>query len=423
MTDQIKIVIIGNSAAGLSALRTLRARDDNCRITLISRELGPAYSLVLLPDFISGRVNQPELMLANHDTYRDLKATTLFGKIAVEIDTANQRVMLDDGSKVPYDNLVICSGASCNRINMEGSELVPMKSLRTLQDAMEIKDLLQNARKIIFVGAGLINLKLLSLLKGGPFEFTVVEMANKILFNMLDKNAASIVEERMQAFGVNLQKGTRLTRIKKRKGEKVFAVLENGHEIETDLVIFNTGISPNIDFFPFSGIRTKRGIIVDDYARTNISNVYAAGDVAEAKERISGKYANIGNWFNAVEQGKICALSILGKRQKYEGCANINVTDLFGVTLLSLGDFDGTSKGSNSITFNDPQRGRYQKVVVRDGIIIGGVFINEKRNGGIFRSLLGEEISDLKFTKIAQSKGGFLFDKIIRPSRMRRRSW
>lgn len=413
-------VIIGNSAAGLSALETLRRNDPDCEIAVISREKGPAYSLVLLPYFIVGEIDKSNITITNGEYYRRLKANTIFDKTVIEIDTKRRYVLLNDGAHIPYDNLLICTGAFPNELNVEGAHLIPSKSLRTLGDALEIKGLFQIAEKILVIGAGLVNLKLISLMRGKHIEFTVVEVADKILANMLDQSTAAIVENKMVESGVKLYKECMLTKIKEGKGGKSVAVLSNGIELEMDAVLFNIGISPNLSFARSSGILVNKGIVIDQFARTNVQNVYAAGDVVSVRERISGKYMNIGNWFNAIEQGKTAAHSIAGIYREYEGCLNINITDLFGITVLSFGDFNGTEEKFKSIVSSDVKRNYYKKILVSEGEIIGGIFLNEKRSGGIFKSLLGEKISDLKFPEIIRNKRIVSIAEFINYSKVRK---
>lgn len=413
-------VIIGNSAAGLSTLETLRRNDPDCEITVISREKGPAYSMVLLPYFIVGEIDKSNITITNGEYYQSLKANTIFEKTVIEIDTKRRHVLLNDGVHIPYDNLVICSGAFPNDLSVEGAHLIPLKSLRTLDDALKIKGLFQVAEKILVIGAGLINLKLISLMRGKHIEFTVVEVADKILANMLDQRTAAIVENKMIESGVKLYKECMLTKIKEGKGGKFVAVLSNGIELETDAVLFNIGISPNISFIRSSGILVNKGILIDQFARTNVPNIYAAGDVASVRERISGKYMNIGNWFNAIEQGKTAAHSIAGIYREYEGCLNINITDLFGITVLSFGDFSGTGEDSKSIVSLDIKRNYYKEIFVSEGEIVGGIFLNEKRSGGIFKSLLGEKISYLRFQEIIRNKRIVSIGEFINYSKVRK---
>jgi len=419
MSELKRNVIIGNSAAGLSTLETLRRNDPDCEITVISREKGPAYSMVLLPYFIVGEIDKSNITITNGEYYQSLNANTIFEKTVIEIDTKRRHVLLNDGVHIPYDNLVICSGAFPNELSVEGAHLIPLKSLRTLDDALEIKGLFQTAQKILVIGAGLINLKLISLMKGKHIEFTVVEVADKILANMLDQSTAAIVENKMLESGVKLYKECILTKIKEGKGGKSVAVLSNSVELETDAVLFNIGISPNLSFIRSSGILVNKGILIDRYATTNIPNIYAAGDVVTVQERISGEYMTIGNWFNAVEQGKVAAYSILGKNQKYEGCLNINVTDLFGFTVISFGDFNGMSKNSNSIVRSDSARNYYRKIVVNEDKVIGGIFLNEKKLGGIYKSFLGRKLSGPKFPVFAKNLGNVLFGQIINYSKIK----
>jgi NAD(P)H-nitrite reductase large subunit len=420
MSELKRNVIIGNSAAGLSALETLRRNDPDCEITLISREKGPAYSLVLLPYFIAGDIDKSRITITNQEYYQSLKANTIFEKTVIEIDTKRGHVLLNDGAHIPYDNLIICTGAFPNALNVEGEHLIPLKSLRTLGDALEIKGLFQIVEKILVIGAGLINLKLISLMRGKHIEFTVVEVASKILANMLDQSTAAIVENKMVESGVRLYKECILTKIKEGKEGKPVAVLSNGVELETDAVLFNIGISPNISFMRSSGILVNKGVLIDQFARTNVPNIYAAGDVVSVRERISGKYMNIGNWFNAIEQGKTAAHSIAGIYQEYEGCLNINITDLFGITVLSFGDFNGTGESLKSIVSSDIKRNYYKKIFVSEGQMIGGIFLNEKRSGGIFKSLLGEKISDLRFPEIIRNKRIMSIAEFINYSKVRK---
>jgi len=420
MSELKKNVIIGNSAAGLNALETLRENDPVCEITVVSREKGPAYSLVLLPYFIAGDIDKSRITITNDKYYQSLKANTIFDKTVIEINTKRGYVLLNDGAHIPYDNLIICTGASPIGLNIEGTRLIPVKSLRTLDDAFEIKGLFQTSQKILVIGAGLINLKLISLMRGKHIEFTVVEVADKILANMLDQSTAAIVENKMLESGVKLYKECMLTKIKEGKGGKPVAVLSNGNELETDAVLFNIGISPNISFIRSSGILINKGILIDQFARTNIPNIYAAGDVVSVRERISGKYMNIGNWFNAIEQGKTAAHSIAGIYREYEGCLNINITDLFGITVLSFGDFNGTDKSSKSIVSSDIKRNYYKKILVSEGKIVGGIFLNEKRSGGIFKSFLGEKICDLRFPEIIRNKRIVSIAEFINYSKVRK---
>jgi nitrite reductase (NADH) large subunit len=375
---------------------------------------------VLLPYFIVGKIDESHLTIANGEYYRSLKAHTIFEKTVIEIDTKRGHVLLNDGTPIPYDNLIICTGASPNELNVEGTHLIPLKSLRTLDDAFEIKRLFQTAKKILMIGAGLINLKLISLVGSKQIEFTVVEVADKILANMLDPSTAAIVENKMLGSGVRLYKECMLTKIKEGKGGKLVAVLSNSIELETDAVLFNIGISPNISFIRSSGILVNKGILIDQFARTNVPNIYAAGDVVSVKERISGKYMNIGNWFNAIEQGKTAARSIAGIYREYEGCLNMNITDLFGITVLSFGDFNATEESFETMVFSDINRNYYKKILASGGKMIGGIFLNEKRSGGIFKSLLGEKISDLRFPEIIRNKRIVSIAEFINYSKVRK---
>jgi nitrite reductase (NADH) large subunit len=411
VTNGSHIVIIGNSAAALSALETLRKGDADCMITLISGEVGPAYSLVFLPHFISGKIKRDNLFISDPAYYRGLNAHTLFGKWAVEVAVENQEVLLDDRTKVPYDSLIICTGASANKMDFGWPNTPEVKSLRTLKDAVEIRKLLKSSSKVLAIGAGLINLKLLSLLKDKGFEFTIVEKADHVLVNMVDQTAAPLIERKISEAGIKLIKGSHVCRVRQGSGGRRWAILSNEDEIEVDLVISNTGVSPNTSFIHSDKIARNRGIVIDDYARTTIENIYAAGDVTEAKERTSGEYANIGNWFNAIDQGRIAAFSILGKEEKYHGSLNLNVTDIFDLTIWSLGDFRENTQGVKTFSHRDPDRDVYEKICVKENTLVGGILVSNRKNTGFFRSLLGTKVNTSKYSRMVDlRRNGWLGD-------------
>lgn len=394
MTHRQRYIVVGNSAAGLAALETLRRNDQFCSITLISREEGPAYSLVLLPHFIGGKIDEHRLLITDSEYYRRLNAKCLFGKEVVEIRPERQEVVLHDASKVSYDKLIICSGAKPNPVDLDRNGAIKIKCLRTIQDAIEIKRLLQNAKKLVFVGAGLINLKLISLIKSQDLEIHVVELGKRILPNLLDEEAAAIVEKRMKESHIYLHKDTFLKGIASGKHGKSFAHLADDRRLEAEAIIVNTGISPNFVFADACGLKVNRGIIINDYGETNIPNIYAAGDVVEARERISGEYTNIGNWLNAIEQGKTAALASIGLHRKYIGSLNANIADLFGLTVASMGNVGMIAEDCESLQFSDVMRNQYRRIVIRQGKFIAGVFINEMRYAGSFVPRLGESIND-----------------------------
>jgi nitrite reductase (NADH) large subunit len=420
MPKQKLNVIIGNSAAGLSALETLRRSDPDCEITLISGEKGPAYSLVLLPYFVAGRIDQQNLFLTDDNYYRKWRIRTIFGKIASEIEPEKRHVILSGGETIPYDRLIICTGASPAQLRIEGSDRVPAQSLRTLEDAIEIKEWFWKYKRILMIGAGLINVKLASFLRATGLEITVVELANHILANMVDERAAGMIESEISKTTVRVLKRCSVKAIMPSTRGRHIALLSNGDELETDAVIVNTGILPNTQLALSSGIRMERGILIDAFGRTNLPNVYAAGDAVSSKNRVNGKCMNLGNWFNAVEQGKIAAYSVAGRSQEYEGCVSLNITDLFGITVFSFGELNENGRNSECYIISDPQRTFYRKIVISEGRILGGVFLTESRNAGIYRSLLMKDMSERKLWPILRRREVYSLGTLMDYSRVRR---
>ncbi|HHX73769.1 MAG TPA: FAD-dependent oxidoreductase, partial [Firmicutes bacterium] len=201
-------VIIGNSAAGVTAAETLRGLQPDAEITVISDEIEHAYSRCLLPDYLSGQRPEATLCIRDSNFYARNKINTLFGRKAEKVDAAAQQVILEDGREIPYDRLLVATGASSFIPPISGLEHVEAYGLRTLADARKILAAAENARRVVVVGGGFVGLEAAYGLRRRGLEVTVVEMAPQILSLQFDEQAAAILAADLLADGINLITGT-----------------------------------------------------------------------------------------------------------------------------------------------------------------------------------------------------------------------
>jgi len=384
----MRVVIIGNSAAGLAAVDAFRKRDRDSKVLMIDQESVLAYSRVITPYFIMGRIKKEEdLFLRSREFYKECGVETRLGEKVQSIDIESRLVFVGRGKKEAFDLLLIATGGSPNRPRIEGGGREDILVLRNLSDARRLKKMKLKADRIVFLGGGLVSLQTLQALYRPEGQYTLVVKSDRILSQILDREASEIAERRLEKMGVRIIKGRDVTRLKEANGSKI-VTLDDGEEIETDFIFAGKGVSPNISFLEGSGIKTQNGILVDEYVETNIKGIYAAGDVAQAPDFFSAEKVNYGLWPSAVEQGEIAGKNMAGLKEVYCGNLKMNVTTIFALPIASIGDF-GSKRAVETLIKKDESKNVYRKICLDDrGVIIGAILINELGDFGIIRGLI-----------------------------------
>jgi len=385
-----RVIIIGNSAAGLSALESFRKRDKDSKVLMVDKEPVPAYSRVITPYFIMGGIKKEEaLFLRTKEFYREMGVKTLFGREILCIDTAAREIELDNGKKEPFDLLLIATGASPYRPKIEGANPDDIHVLRNLSDAKKLKEMKPSIQRGLFLGAGLVSLQTLQALFGAKGRYTVVVKSDRIFSQTLDREGSEVVEKHLNRMGVQIVKGRDVVQWKAMDGSKV-SVLDNGDELEADFIFAGKGVKPNIHFVLGSEIKTKDGVLVNDHMETNIEGIYAAGDVAQAPDFFSGEQVIYGLWPSAVEQGEIAGKNMAGAEERYRGNLKLNVTRIFAMPISSMGDF-GSKRIAETLIKKDEKRNMYRKICFDEtGVIIGAILINQVDDLGVLHGLIQE---------------------------------
>jgi len=412
-----KIVMIGNSAAGLSALEAFRKRDRDSKVIMIDREPVVAYSRTITPYFILGGVKKEEdLFLRTRDFYKALNVKTLFGTEVLGVDVKLREVLLDDGKKERFDFLLIATGSSPIRPKMKGIKPEEMGVLRSLEDARYLKEVKSKAKKVIFLGGGLVSVQTLQAMFTRSGQYTLVVKSDQIFSQTMDRDGAEIIENHLKKMGVRIIKGREVVRLKGTKGSKM-AILDNGEELETDFIFAGKGVSPTIDFLRGSGVKTRNGVLVNDQMETNVEGVYAAGDVAMASDFFSEEKVNYGLWPSAVEQGEIAGKNMAGHKEVYQGNLRMNVTRVFAMPVASIGEVR-SSRIAETLVRKDEKRNIYRKICLDEkGVIIGAILINQVEDLGVLHGLIRErkEIDVLKASSMWRSpiNYGFVYKNIL----------
>lgn len=379
-----RTVIVGNSAAALSAVEAFRRHDANSPLTIISDEALPAYSRLLTPYFIADRIGEKSLFFKDEDYYRRLGANALFGKRVVSISPEKGTLSLDTGEEAPFDLLFLATGSSATLPDIEGIKSPGIFTLRDLKDAQAIKAYARRAKRVAFLGAGLVCLHVLEALWDGSKEMFLVVKSPHVLSQILDEEGARLVENELRGRGVHLHFGREVKRIEPLSKRVKGLLLDDGTSLEVDMVVVGKGVRPRLDCLEGSTIKASEGIEVDRYLRTNFPHIYAGGDVAFAHDLLTGERVLRGLWPVAVEQGKLAGLNMAGKDLSYEGSLRTNITELFGLTIASIGWVE-EGDGVFSQHHMDIEGKVFRKVLFKDSRLMGCILIGKTREAGILK--------------------------------------
>lgn len=381
-------VIIGNGGAGTSALTTIREVDRDSDISILSREKYPAYSPCSLPNLLSGELEKSKIFRFPDNFYDQHDAAFLRNTSALSVSPGTKEISLSNGERLKFDKLLISAGARpIIPREMKGLDLRGVHVMGTLDSTVGIIDHIQRgAKDAVVIGGGFMGIETATMLRKRGIEVTVVELLPGILSRMLDPDVSRKVEEIIRRNGVNLLLNRAVTAVQ--GTHDVQGVQIGKRAIPCDMVVVAIGVAPNLLVVKGSGIRTDRGIIVDRHMRTNRTNIYAAGDITEVIDRISGTQGSYAIWPNAIEQGRVAGLNMAGVPSSYEGAEVVNILDVFGTPVITMGGTSRTLGKCRSIVREYPHS--YRKLLVKENRIMGLQFVGEMRNTGPFYSFMKE---------------------------------
>lgn len=388
----MQYVIIGGSAAGMSAANAIRELDGSGSVIILTDENSKPYFRPMLPLVISGKKKAQDLNLSGFGPYTapdlDIRTNSRVNKV----DTVNQTVTIQNGEELPYDRLLIATGGRPSiPPGIEGIGAKGVFSLRFLKDAEEMAQRAKSAAKTVMLGAGLVNLKAALALNEIGVGVTLIEQENEILPRLMEPDAGALIHQALSDAGINLITGSTITRIIADAGEVTGVLLADGRELSCGMVCINTGVQPNVEFLKDSGLTMNGGIVIDNYMRSNVSNVFAAGDVADTNNPITGERVVTGQWTNAVEMGRCAGRNMAEKSAEYPGAFNIlNATQVGEVPFVSMGMVHTAGTDYETRVRSDSKS--YHKLVfTADGsTLIGALFIGDISHAGLYRYLIRE---------------------------------
>jgi len=393
--EKFNYIIIGNSAAGVSALEAIRQFDEKGSITVISDENYPLYLRCLISYYLSGEIAEEGILFKPLDFYEEMRVKPMLGKKAVKVVPSRSEVVLEDRERLAYNRLLLATGASPEKLGIKGENSQDAHVMRTIADVKKIMSSCKTTDTAVVIGGGLVGMKATYGLNRQGLKVEVIDIANQILPQMLDLEAANILRDRLEEHGIVVRTGLFVEEMVEENGRICAVRLSNGDFVPCQMVIMAGGVNPNIELARDSGIKINRGIPTDEMMRTNIENIFAAGDVAETVDLLRGERVINALWPNAVSQGRVAGKNMAGREAKYNGSISMNSISLYDLNIISFGVVNPPENGYETIVENTPPN--YRKLVVKDGEIVGMINLGDIRNSGatLSLSLKGEKLSQI----------------------------
>jgi len=392
----MRYLIIGGSMAGISAVRAIRENDPSADITVISGEKTGPYYRPVIPYLIAGRKSERDILYPDDP----LKGMNVYSKLgtAIGVETKKREVLLASGERLSFDALLLATGGVPLKPAIPGLDGIGVYPLRNMAQAIQISNAADPSRSAVVIGGGLVGIKAALALQErnratgkGPREVTVIETLPEILSGRLDQRAANIIRAAVEQAGVAVLTNTGVSSIIRSHSAVSGVKLSSGKMLKADLVVVAAGVRPNISYLKHSGIKTKRGILVNESLRTNIAGIYAAGDVVEGRELLTNKNAVSGLWSNAVEMGRAAGMNMAGGKVNYPGFLSVmNASELAGIPFISAGLIE--AEGGKYKTILRGNGKDYWKLVLDGDFLVGAVFVGDLKNAGIYVNLIRNHV-------------------------------
>lgn len=427
----MKHVILGAGPAGVIAAETLRKHAPDDQIVIIGDEPEPPYSRMAIPYLLMGKVGEDGTHLRHGEGHFAKLRIELQQGRAASVDVAQRQVLLEDGSAVEFDKLLIATGSSPATPPIPGMDGPGVHACWTLADARAIMALAQPGARVLQMGAGFIGCIIMEALAARGVKLSVVEMGDRMVPRMMGPTAGGMIKDWCEKQGVAVYTGARVDAIERGGaagqtqaqtqsaepgllGRLAQAVglaqppapapaaaagpaapmtvrLSTGQRLEADLVISATGVKPNIGFLETSGVTCLVGVLTDEHLQTNVSGIYAAGDCAEAFDKVSGTTIVSAIQPNAAEQARVAALNMVGQVTSLKGVTQINVLDTLGMISASFGKWDGVP-GGEQVELADRDAGKLLSLQFSGDKLVGCNAVGWTEHVGVMRGLVEGEV-------------------------------
>jgi ferredoxin-nitrate reductase len=385
-----RLVVVGTGMAAMATVEALIEHDDaqDWQITMVGREPHLPYNRMQLSKVVAGSATEAQLTLREREWLAQRHIDVLTARAVRALHLRPQAVELDDGEQLPFDRLVLATGSRPVMPPLSGSHLRRVHLFRTLQDSREIVVDAARAQRAVVIGGGLLGLEVARGLHARDVSVTVVHAAPWLMERQLDQPAAALLQRSLEALGVEFRLPATVKAL--HGARSVSAVtLDGGEQLPVDIVVIAAGVVPEVALAAHAGLEVGRGIVVDDQLRTSAPGVYAVGECVQHRGVVYGLWAPL------LEQAKVAGASIAGSPAAFRGVLPATTLKVAGVDLFCGGD-PTTEPGDEEVMALDTRRGRYRRLRLRDGRLLGTILLGDVRDARPLREHLatGERVPE-----------------------------
>lgn len=401
MHNQYDYLIIGGGIAGITAAQTIRERNADVHIAILGEELHMPYSRVLLPAYLKARIARSKLFLRTMQDFTNAKIDMHGGDPVASIDTKHKSVICESGKQFGYGKLLIASGGRVKQWGTEQDQSLIYR-LQTLDDADRLFNVLPSIRNPLVVGSSFISLEFLEIFLAHKIIPTLLVRDTHFFAHLLEDQGSRLMHENFLRLGIRIDYGDMVARID-HTTDGIIVTTKKLQKIPVDAIAVGIGIDRNISCFKDSGIEIgEQGIRTNAFLETSQVDIFAAGDIAEYYDINVKKHRSVGNWTNAVLQGRHAGLLMLGERKLFSHIPSYSITN-FGFQITALGD---THHQEDTIVRIDEVRRQYARLFIEDNMIRGAVLINRFADKTHITKLIEQRL-DISLWRERLSDGSF----------------
>jgi len=383
-------VIIGDGIAGSSAAETIREADPDAAITVITEEGEALYNRILIKEFAKGKLPAAPVSIHDPDWYAERDIDLQLNTVVTGVDTDDHVVRTYEGDDYGYDKLLIAAGGTPTQLPVDNSDADGIHHFWTFEDARDIKESASEAEKGVVVGAGLLGIDLAAICGAQGVDAHYLMRGNAWWRYALSEEGAEIIHDALREKGVTPVFDSGVDHFETDDDGHITAAVDpNGERFEADFAGVAIGLNFNTEFIRDTDIELDNGIVVDEYMRTNVEDVYAAGDITQFHDVILGERAQNGAWGSAKEQGSIAGQNMAAAAEKaqFEWVSSYSITH-FDFPFLSFGH---PTLGDRTVE-RKYDEGTWRRVTLRDGRVIGGVLIGDLAAQSALKKLARQQV-------------------------------
>lgn len=384
----MEYVIVGNGVSAIGAIEGIRSRDLEGRVVVVSDETVPTYGRPLISYYLADKIKLETMPFRPEEWYKRNKVEMKLSAKVVKVDRSAHKIILESGEEMTYDKLLLATGGTPVTPGIVGVEGEGVYNFTTIRHAEKLRELVDRVKNVAVIGAGLIALKAAEgfAVKGVPVSMIV---RSRIMRAYFDETASDMVVNHLEKHGLSFRQQATTRAIVRRDDGSVEGVDTDKGFVPADVVVVAAGVKPNKSLAEMAGLKVNTGIIVDDTLCTTDKDVFAAGDVAEALDILTGEYTVRPLWPNAYTQGRYAGINMAGADDHYSGGLSMNSITYYGLPTVAVGNSNPSDgNGLEVYSQKDEEKSIYRKVVFEDDVLVGCILIGDIDHAGLYTSFI-----------------------------------